>query len=68
MDIENNHTNFIHLDLGSLGELFGDDSMWSKLDELPSPDIILCSPPCEAYPDKTIIPKLRAPPMQIKGW
>ena len=49
MDIENNHTNFIHLDLGSLGELFGDDSMWSKLDELPSPDIILCSPPCEAW-------------------
>jgi len=49
MDIEKNHSNFIHLDLGSIGELFDDHSMWLELDKLPLPHIILASPPCEAW-------------------
>jgi len=71
IDKENRKQNkdqFVHLDLADYSELFGGNALFEKLDQLPQADIILSSPPCESYPDKTIIPKLRAPPMQIKGW
>ena len=50
IDIENKNNHFIHCDLADYSELFGGGSeLFKKLDNLPKPDIILASPPCESW-------------------
>lgn len=53
IDIENKNSDFISLNLANNGELFGDDSLFERLDELPKPKIILASPPCESWSNAT---------------
>lgn len=55
MDKENKHDHFIHLDLADSSELFGDSCLFERLDQLPKPDIILASPPCECWSTSTNI-------------
>lgn len=40
---------FINLDLADFHKLFGDNKMFDTLDNLPKPNIILASPPCESW-------------------
>lgn len=49
LDIENKNTHFIHLNLADYSDLFGSSVMFTRLDQLPKPDIILASPPCESW-------------------
>lgn len=49
IDKLNRNSNFINLDLADFKEIFGDNKMFSTLDSLPKPDIILASPPCESW-------------------
>ena len=49
LDITNKNDHFINLNLGDYGYLFGDNQMFNKLDELPKPDLIIASPPCESW-------------------
>jgi len=49
LDIENQNQHFIHMNLASYGELFGESQLFCDLDKLPKPDIILASPPCESW-------------------
>lgn len=49
IDIAGRKGDFIELDLASYTDLFGDKSMWNTLDELPKPDLIIASPPCESW-------------------
>jgi len=44
-----NRDKFIHLDLASYSELFGENELFEELDKLPPPTIILASPPCESW-------------------
>lgn len=49
IDIENKNNHFLNLNLADYSELFGKGQMFDCLDELPKPDIILASPPCESW-------------------
>lgn len=49
LDIENKHNHFIPLNLADYSRLFGNTKLFDTLDELPKPDIILASPPCESW-------------------
>lgn len=49
IDIERKNNHFISLNLADYGRLFGNKSLWDRLDELPIPDVILASPPCESF-------------------
>lgn len=49
LDIENKNSHFLHQNLADYGRLFGDKSLWDKLDTLPKPDLIIASPPCESW-------------------
>ena len=49
IDKLNESNNFINLNLADYGALFGDDKLFDTLDQLPKPDIILASPPCESW-------------------
>lgn len=51
IDRENKNDHFINLDLSDISRLWGkkQDNLFNKLDELPKPDIILASPPCESW-------------------
>lgn len=49
MDIKNKNNHFIHLDLASYSRMFGDKTLFSTLDKLPKPDLIIASPPCESW-------------------
>jgi len=54
IDIENKNDHFIHLDLADYSEIFtGESEFFKKLDELPRPDTILASPPCESWSQAT---------------
>lgn len=44
-----NKKSFIHLDLADYSQLFGENILFEKLDQLPQSDIILASPPCESW-------------------
>ena len=41
--------NFINLNLADYSSIFGNNILFDTLDQLPSPDIILASPPCESW-------------------
>ncbi|GDZ83061.1 DNA methyltransferase [Leuconostoc citreum] len=49
IDKLNKNSNFINLDLSDYKEIFGNNKLFNILDELPKPDIILASPPCESF-------------------
>lgn len=49
IDIEDKNTHFINLNLADYSHLFGKNNMFYVLDQLPKPDIILASPPCESW-------------------
>lgn len=49
IDKENKNDHFINLNLADYSSLFGVDEMFNVLDELPKPDVILASPPCESW-------------------
>ena len=49
IDKLNKNSNFINLDLADFKEIFGENKMFNQLDQLPKPDIILASPPCESW-------------------
>ncbi|MGT2896273.1 DNA methyltransferase [Streptococcus entericus] len=49
IDIENKNNHFIQLNLADYTRLFGDNKLFATLDELPKPDLIIASPPCESW-------------------
>ena len=49
MDIEGKNNHFINLNLADYGRLFGDNTLFDVLDQLPKPDLIIASPPCESW-------------------
>ncbi|WP_265458697.1 DNA methyltransferase [Enterococcus sp. HY326] len=49
IDRENKHEHFINLNLADYSQLFGINEMFSALDQLPQPDLIIASPPCESW-------------------
>ncbi|MDR0298791.1 MAG: DNA methyltransferase [Streptococcaceae bacterium] len=55
LDRENKHDHFISLDLADDGELFGTSELFATLDQLPTPQILLASPPCESWSIATAI-------------
>ena len=49
LDITNKNDHFINLNLADYSYLFGNNKMFSELDKLPKPDLIIASPPCESW-------------------
>lgn len=49
LDIKNENKHFINLDLADYSYLFGDNKMIETLENLPHPDFIIASPPCESW-------------------
>ena len=49
LDIEKKNDHFINLDLSDYSYLFGDNKLIDTLSELPHPDLIIASPPCESW-------------------
>lgn len=49
IDRMNKNHHFINLNLADYGRLFGDNTLFDTLDELPHPDLIIASPPCESW-------------------
>lgn len=49
IDIERKNKHFIELNLADYSRLFGDNTLFNTLDNLPKPDVILASPPCESF-------------------
>lgn len=49
IDIEKKNNHFIQLNLADYSRLFGDTTLFETLDRLPSPDLIIASPPCESW-------------------
>ena len=41
--------NFMNMDLANNGLLFGDKTLFDELNQLPKPDLIIASPPCESW-------------------
>lgn len=49
LDIENKNSHFINLNLADYSYLFGNNQLFDTLDQLPKPDLIIASPPCESW-------------------
>lgn len=49
LDKEHKNDHFISLNLADYFHLFGDDRLFKTLDTLPTPDLIIASPPCESW-------------------
>lgn len=49
LDIENKNDHFINLNLADYSYLFKDNTLFDTLDNLPKPDLIIASPPCESW-------------------
>ena len=49
IDVNGRKGNFIELNLANYSDLFGDRTMFETLDQLPEPDLIIASPPCESW-------------------
>ena len=49
LDITDKNNHFINLNLADYSYLFGNNKMFAELDKLPSPDLIIASPPCESW-------------------
>ena len=49
IDIEHKNDHFINLNLADYSRLFGDNTLFDVLDQLPKPDLIIASPPCESW-------------------
>ena len=49
IDRENKSDHFINLDLADYSRMFGDNTLFETLDKLPTPDLIIASPPCESW-------------------
>lgn len=49
IDIEKKNNHFINLNLADYSRLFGDNTLFNVLDQLPKPDLIIASPPCESW-------------------
>lgn len=55
IDIERKNNHFINLNLADYSRLFGDNTLFDTLDELPKPDLIIASPPCESWSNASAI-------------
>lgn len=49
LDILNKNEHFINLNLADYSYLFGNNKIWETLENLPKPDLIIASPPCESW-------------------
>ncbi|HII3690452.1 TPA: DNA methyltransferase [Pasteurella multocida] len=49
IDIEGKNDHFINLNLADYSRMFGDNKLFDTLDNLPRPDLIIASPPCESW-------------------
>ncbi|MCL7726168.1 DNA methyltransferase [Pasteurella multocida] len=49
IDIEKKNNHFISLNLADYCRIFGDKKLFNVLDNMPKPDVILASPPCESF-------------------
>lgn len=49
IDIERKNSHFVELNLADYSRLFGKSMLFQSLDQLPKPDVILASPPCESF-------------------
>ncbi|MGY4677627.1 DNA methyltransferase [Pasteurella sp. P03HT] len=49
IDIERKNNHFINLNLADYSRMFGDNTLFDTLDNLPKPDLIIASPPCESW-------------------
>lgn len=49
LDKMGKNTHFIELNLADYSRLFNDDNLFTRLDKLPHPDVIIASPPCESW-------------------
>lgn len=67
LDIENKNTHFINLNLADYSYLFGNKTLYKRLDELPKPDLIIASPPCESWSVASAMDKGNACWKQEKG-
>lgn len=55
IDIEKKNSHFIPLNLADYSRLFGDNKLFTTLDKLPHPDLIIASPPCESWSNASAI-------------
>src|SRR5699024_4230130 len=49
IDRKNKNNHFLHLNLADYSYFFGDNYLFDQLDSLPSPNLIIASPPCESW-------------------
>jgi len=49
LDYKNENQHFINLNLADYSRMFGDNTLFDTLDKLPSPHLIIASPPCESW-------------------
>lgn len=49
LDIEKKNHHFINLNLADYSYMFGNDQLFHELDNLPKPNLIIASPPCESW-------------------
>lgn len=67
IDIENKNNHFIPLNLADYSRLFGDNKLFDTLDELPKPDLIIASPPCESWSNASAMDRGNACWKQERG-
>ena len=67
MDIENKNNHFIPLNLADYSRLFGDNTLFDTLDQLPHPDLIIASPPCESWSNASAMDRGNACWKQERG-
>ena len=49
LDVANKNTHFINLNLASYDYVSKNNPIYKELDKLPTPDLIIASPPCESW-------------------
>lgn len=49
LDVQNKNTHFINLNLASYDYVSKNNPIYKELDKLPTPDLIIASPPCESW-------------------
>ena len=49
LDVQNKNAHFINLNLASYDYVSKNNPIYKELDKLPTPDLIIASPPCESW-------------------
>ena len=49
LDVQNKNAHFINLNLASYDYVSKKNPIYKELDKLPTPDLIIASPPCESW-------------------